>query len=71
MYGANIRSALFGSRRALDFLWVALVVAELGLLSPWRTHRRSIHSVGCQLWADAEFHYEPERGRLFSRILRQ
>jgi inner membrane transporter RhtA len=38
--------ALFGSRRALDFLWVGLVVAALGLLLPWQAHARALDFVG-------------------------
>lgn len=38
--------ALFGSRRALDFLWVGLVVAGLGLLLPWQSHARALDFVG-------------------------
>jgi inner membrane transporter RhtA len=38
--------ALFGSRRALDFLWVGLVVAGLGLLLPWQAHARALDFVG-------------------------
>ena len=34
--------ALFGSRRALDFLWVALVVAALALLLPWRAQQAQL-----------------------------
>jgi len=38
--------ALFSSRRALDFLWVALVVAGLALLLPWREQTQSLDPVG-------------------------
>jgi inner membrane transporter RhtA len=38
--------ALFGSRRALDFLWVGLVVAGLGLLLPWQAQTRALDVVG-------------------------
>lgn len=38
--------ALFGSRRALDFLWVALVMAGLALLLPWRTQTQALDFVG-------------------------
>lgn len=38
--------ALFGSRRALDFLWVGLVVAGLALLLPWQAHARALDPVG-------------------------
>jgi inner membrane transporter RhtA len=38
--------ALFGSRRALDFLWVGLVVAGLGLLLPWQAHAHALDFVG-------------------------
>jgi len=38
--------ALFGSRRALDFLWIALVVAGLTLLLPWRTQAQALDPVG-------------------------
>jgi inner membrane transporter RhtA len=38
--------ALFGSRRALDLLWVALVVAGLGLLLPWQAQARALDIVG-------------------------
>jgi len=31
--------ALFGSRRALDFVWVSLVMAGLALLLPWSTQQ--------------------------------
>ena len=38
--------ALFGSRRALDFVWVALVVAGLALLLPFRTDMQALDAVG-------------------------
>lgn len=38
--------ALFASRRALDFLWVGLVVAGLGLLLPWRAQTQALDPVG-------------------------
>ena len=38
--------ALFGSRRLLDLLWVALVVLGLGLLLPWREHAQVLDPVG-------------------------
>lgn len=38
--------ALFGSRRALDFLWVGLVVAGLALLLPWRAQAQALDPVG-------------------------
>jgi inner membrane transporter RhtA len=38
--------ALFGSRRALDFFWVALVVAGLALLLPWQTQAQALDPVG-------------------------
>ena len=38
--------ALFGSRRALDFLWVALVVAGLALLLPWRAQTQALDPAG-------------------------
>lgn len=38
--------ALFGSRRALDFVWVALVVAGLALLLPYREHAQALDPVG-------------------------
>jgi len=38
--------ALFGSRRALDFLWVALVVGGLALLLPWRAQTQALDPVG-------------------------
>ena len=38
--------ALFGSRRALDFLWVGWVVAGLALLLPWRTQTQALDPVG-------------------------
>jgi inner membrane transporter RhtA len=38
--------ALFGSRRALDFLWVGLVVAGLALLLPYGTHTQVLDPVG-------------------------
>lgn len=38
--------ALFGSRRALDFLWVALVVGGLALLLPYREHTQALDPLG-------------------------
>jgi len=38
--------ALLGSRRALDFLWVALVVGGLVLLLPWRAQTQALDPVG-------------------------
>ncbi len=38
--------ALAGARRALDFLWVGLVVVGLGLLLPWQTQTRALDVVG-------------------------
>jgi inner membrane transporter RhtA len=38
--------AMFSSRRALDFLWVALVVAGLALLLPYREHSQALDPVG-------------------------
>jgi len=38
--------ALFGSRRALDFLCVALVVGGLALLLPWRAQTQALDPVG-------------------------
>ncbi|HZP66463.1 MAG TPA: EamA family transporter [Rudaea sp.] len=38
--------ALLGSRRALDFVWVALVVLGLGLLLPWHEDAQALDPVG-------------------------
>lgn len=38
--------AMFGSRRALDFVWVALVVVGLALLLPYRGHTQPLDPVG-------------------------
>ena len=38
--------ALFGSRRALDFLWFGLVVTGLALLLPYRMHSQALDPVG-------------------------
>jgi inner membrane transporter RhtA len=38
--------ALFGSRRALDFVWVGLVVGGLALLLPWREQTHALDPVG-------------------------
>lgn len=38
--------ALFGSRRALDFLWFGLVVAGLALLLPYRMHTQALDPAG-------------------------
>jgi inner membrane transporter RhtA len=38
--------AMFGSRRALDFLWVALVVAGLAFLLPYGEHTQALDPVG-------------------------
>jgi len=38
--------ALFGSRRALDFLWLGLVVVGLALLLPHRMHAQALDPVG-------------------------
>jgi inner membrane transporter RhtA len=38
--------ALFGSRRWLDIVWVALVVAGLALLLPWREHAQTLDPIG-------------------------
>jgi len=38
--------ALFGSRRALDLLWVALVIAGLALLLPYGDNAQSLDPVG-------------------------
>lgn len=38
--------ALFGSRRALDFLWVGLVVTGLALLLPYRANTQALDPAG-------------------------
>lgn len=38
--------ALFGSRRVIDFLWIALVVAGLAMLLPLRTQAQALDPVG-------------------------
>lgn len=38
--------ALFGSRRALDLVWVALVIAGLALLLPYGEHAQALDPVG-------------------------
>jgi len=38
--------ALFGSRRALDLVWVALVIAGLALLLPYGEHTKALDPVG-------------------------
>src|SRR6476620_11250616 len=38
--------ALFGSRRALDLLWVALVVAGLALLLPYGSNTQALDPIG-------------------------
>jgi inner membrane transporter RhtA len=38
--------ALFASRRTLDFIWVGVVVAGLGLLLPWRAQTQALDFVG-------------------------
>jgi inner membrane transporter RhtA len=38
--------AMFGSRRALDFLWLGLVIAGLALLLPWRSQTQPLDVVG-------------------------
>ncbi len=38
--------ALLGSRRLLDLLWVALVIAGLALLLPWREHAQVLDPTG-------------------------
>lgn len=38
--------ALFGSRRALDLVWVALVIGGLALLLPYGEHTRALDPVG-------------------------
>ena len=38
--------ALFGSRRALDLVWVVLVIAGLALLAPYGEHAQALDPVG-------------------------
>ena len=41
--------AVFGSRRALDFLWVVLAAAGIALIAPWRVGASAIDPLGVLL----------------------